>query len=230
MLLRSSLVRGPAAGLILAAAVGLGAAPTAAATLASRPAVIVDWSALDALGPAAARTAFAPVRLRPPPRQVATPVRAPASPPAPPQRGAAIAPAAAPAQPAPEPPRPAAAPPPAATASAATMAAPALSHITVIRFAPGRSDIPQEGREVLDSLATQLAANARLRLQLVAYASGSGDDAIAARRLSLARAVQMRSYLIAKGVPGVRMDVRALGDRNDNGGPADRVDVVLLDR
>src|SRR5579885_452550 len=216
MLLRSSLVRGPAAGLILAAAVGLGAAPTAAATLASRPAVIVDWSALDALGPAAARTAFAPVRLRPPPRQVATPVRAPASPPAPPQRGAAIAPAAA--------------PPPAATASAATMAAPALSHITVIRFAPGRSDIPQEGREVLDSLATQLAANARLRLQLVAYASGSGDDAIAARRLSLARAVQMRSYLIAKGVPGVRMDVRALGDRNDNGGPADRVDVVLLDR
>jgi hypothetical protein len=31
-------------------------------------------------------------------------------------------------------------------------------------------------------------------------------------------------------VQSVRMDVRALGTRNDSGGAADRVDLVLLDR
>jgi outer membrane protein OmpA-like peptidoglycan-associated protein len=191
--------------------------------------VTVDWSALDALS-ATPVQAFAPVALHAPPkRQIAAvaPGRATESP-----RPAAIANPVAPvARPTPEPTRQAPpAPPPAATASAATTAAPAFARLNIVRFAPGRSEIPAEGQDLLNSIAAQLASNAKLRLQLVAYASGSEDDAIAARRLSLARAVQMRSYLIAKGVPSVRMDVRALGSRNDSGGPADRVDVVLLDR
>jgi len=35
--------------------------------------------------------------------------------------------------------------------------------------------------------------------------------------------------LIEKGVHSFRMDVRALGNRNEDNGPADRVDLILLD-
>jgi outer membrane protein OmpA-like peptidoglycan-associated protein len=215
-----------AAALRLAAAFGLGAlAAASAAAQPASPSVIVDWSALDAAGPAP--SSGAPVTLKPPPQRVA--VTPPAS--APPRRAVGVDPIAVPARPAPEPARPApSAPPPNATAAAATSAAPALAHLNVVRFPQGRAEIPPEGQELLDTVASQLAANAKLRLQLVAYASGVADDAVAARRLSLARAVQMRSYLIAKGVSSVRMDVRALGNRNESGGPADRVDVMIVDR
>ncbi len=97
-----------------------------------------------------------------------------------------------------------------------------------MRFAVGSAELPADGRGVLDRIAAALAANAALRLQLVGYAS-PGDDAIAARRIALKRAVEARSYLIGKGVPSVRMDVRALGARNDGTGPPDRVDVVIVD-
>ena len=202
------------------------AAATAVAQPAS-PSVIVDWSALDAAGPASAPSTSAPITLKPPPRVAAT---APAS--APMRRAVGVDPIAVPARPlAPSPqPQPAPAAPPTATASAATTAAPAFAKLNVVRFQQGRAEIPPEGQELLNAVAAQLAANAKLRLQLVAYASGVDEDAVAARRLSLARAVQMRSYLIAKGVPSVRMDVRALGNRNEGGGPADRVDVMILDR
>jgi outer membrane protein OmpA-like peptidoglycan-associated protein len=222
----------PAAGLRFAAAIGLSALAAspalsqAARSQAARPSVIVDWSALDALG--RAKSPAAPITLHPlPARQVAVATPKPESPRPPSIAKPVVTP---PAQPAPPQPPKASAPPPPVTASAATTAAPALAHLTSVRFPQGRSEIPTEGQDQLNTLASQVAANPKLRLQLVAYASGAGDDAVAARRLSLARAVQMRSYLIAKGVPGLRMDVRALGNRNDDGGPADRVDVVILDR
>jgi outer membrane protein OmpA-like peptidoglycan-associated protein len=102
--------------------------------------------------------------------------------------------------------------------------------IRTVPYAKGQSDVPAQGQHLLDSLAAELAANAKLRLQLVAYASGSGEDTVEARRLSLARAIRMRAYLIGKGVPSVRMNVRALGNRTEGGGPADRVDLVLVER
>ena len=101
----------------------------------------------------------------------------------------------------------------------------------MLRFAKGQTDVPADGQDLLDAVAAQLAANGKLRLQLVAYASGgaSGDDPLEARRLALSRAVQLRAYLIEKGVQSVRMDVRALGNRNAGDGPPDRVDLVVAD-
>ena len=51
----------------------------------------------------------------------------------------------------------------------------------------------------------------------------------AARRLSLSRALQVRSYLIDQGVRSTRIDVRALG-ANVPSGPADRVDIKTVQR
>jgi len=48
------------------------------------------------------------------------------------------------------------------------------------------------------------------------------------RRLSFRRALVVRSYLIEQGVSSARMDVRALGNKVEGGGPADRVDLVVV--
>ena len=66
-------------------------------------------------------------------------------------------------------------------------------------------------------------------MRLVAYAEGDDSEASKARRLSLSRALAVRGYLIKQGIRSTRMDVRALGNKVE-GGPGDRVDVVVVAR
>jgi outer membrane protein OmpA-like peptidoglycan-associated protein len=81
----------------------------------------------------------------------------------------------------------------------------------------------------LDRLATSLSGSEAQRLQVVAYAASQGNNSSAARRLSLSRALAVRSYLIDKGIRSTRIDVRAMGaPEGANSGPADRVDLVLV--
>ena len=71
-----------------------------------------------------------------------------------------------------------------------------------------------EAHAVLDAVAARSwPATPRLRLQLVAYAGGDGDDA--SRRGASRSPARWRCapICIDKGVPSVRMDVRALGNR-----------------
>ena len=67
------------------------------------------------------------------------------------------------------------------------------------------------------------------RLQLQAFAGGSGESASGARRTSLSRALAVRSFLIEAGVRSTRVDVRALGTAADSG-PPERVDVLYVVR
>jgi len=94
-----------------------------------------------------------------------------------------------------------------------------------ISFPTDSADIPDKVKPELDALAQKMAADDNMRLQLLAYASGTADEASRARRMSLSRALAVRSYLIKQGVRSTRMDVRALGN-NVQGSPADRVDVI----
>lgn len=146
-----------------------------------------------------------------PPGQVAAMTPPPASPP---QPSATAAPLDAPA-PAPLRPKPAAAEAPAS----------ATPHVD---FAVGTADLSAAARAELDALAKRLNTDQDERLQLIAYATGSQDEANQARRLSLSRALNVRAYLIDHGVRNTRMDVRALGNRPDGNKPADRVEILLL--
>ena len=98
-----------------------------------------------------------------------------------------------------------------------------------IEFAGDSADLPIGTDSNLNALAEKLLANERLRAQVKAYAGSSTGSASAARRLSLSRALAVRSVLIEHGVRSTRIDVRALGDRNE-GGPPERVDVLLVSR
>ncbi len=98
-----------------------------------------------------------------------------------------------------------------------------------ISFDSNSADLDDSSHSDLDDVASQLSSDDSLRVRLVAYADGEDSEASKARRLSLSRALAVRSYLIKQGIRSTRMDVRALGNKVE-GGPADRVDVVVVTR
>lgn len=96
-----------------------------------------------------------------------------------------------------------------------------------IVFGEGATRIPDNKLVDLKALAGKMSKDEEMRLQLLAYAEGTDANASKARRLSLSRALAVRSYLIDQGVRSTRIDVRALGNKAGSG-PAERVDVVML--
>jgi outer membrane protein OmpA-like peptidoglycan-associated protein len=119
---------------------------------------------------------------------------------------------------------PAAAGSPVQMASATTVG----NAASALKFKAGATDIGSSAQPVLDNIANRLLANESLRVQIVSHATGGADDAMEARRVSLARAVAVRAYLIEKGVRSLRIDVRALGNRADTGPAADQVDLLIV--
>ena len=95
-----------------------------------------------------------------------------------------------------------------------------------IGFGAGSSELPTSATGPLDKLIAQLSSDADLRIQLHGYANGASDSPSQARRLSLFRALSVRTYLMKKGVRSTRIDVRALGNSGDNRA-TNRVDVVI---
>ncbi|GIK98816.1 MAG: hypothetical protein BroJett029_30250 [Alphaproteobacteria bacterium] len=106
----------------------------------------------------------------------------------------------------------------------AALPSPAEGQARVV-FEEGSSELTPAGRSALDEMAETLRSDPSLRVQLLAYAQAIDDNTSRARRTSLSRALAVRSYLIEKGVPSTRMDVRALGS-NVEEEPADRVDII----
>ncbi len=93
-------------------------------------------------------------------------------------------------------------------------------------FSGSSSRLTEEGESALRTLVRSVAET-ESRIQLKAFAAGSSDRPSTARRLSLSRALAVRSFLIEQGMRSTKIDVRALGVPADDG-PADRVDVILL--
>ncbi len=93
-----------------------------------------------------------------------------------------------------------------------------------ITFEPGSADLGDEGRAQLERVATAMKSNASMRVQLQAFAGEDDDSPNASRRLSLSRALVVRSFLMEREIVSTRMQVRALGDKVGDG-PADRVDI-----
>lgn len=110
--------------------------------------------------------------------------------------------------------------------SEATGAPPDLLQVA---FEPTEINLPGPSRSELKDFADRLRSDERLRVQLLAYADGAGLSPSKARRMSLSRALSVRSYLIENGIETSRIDVRALGN-NAPSAPLDRVDVKVTQR
>ncbi|WP_337997183.1 OmpA family protein [Oleispirillum naphthae] len=157
----------------------------------------------------------------PPPAPVAMPAPAAPQPPAaPPAAAAAPAPLPPPTVVAAAPPAPAPIPAPPAAKPAATPSAPTIA----LLFDGGDARLNEAHRAMLKDIVTRLSEDPDDSVQLLAYAQA--DNRSKARRLSLSRALAVRSYLLSQDVRNTRIEVRALGDQVPEGKP-DRVDVVL---
>ena len=95
-----------------------------------------------------------------------------------------------------------------------------------IRFPAGSSDPGSAAESLLSSLVERMAGSGDVRLEIKAYAdTGSGTPGDA-RRLSLRRALAIRTFLVERGIESTRIDVKALGDTAPDS-PSDRVDLFL---
>jgi len=184
--------------------------------------------------PKVAAVPKAPVAPPPPPAPPAPPVAAPpVAAPATPPPTAATTPSPPPAI---NPPRPAVkAPPPPPQQSAALTSRPAPTGALKpgqqfrLGFDSGSAAISDDTETQLEGVAKSMKQDGNLRLQLLAYAGGGAQTPSQARRLSLSRALAVRSKLIEKGIRSTRINVRALGNKSE-GGPPDRVDIIITSR
>lgn len=173
--------------------------------------------------PAPAPKALPPLAAKAPPPPVA---KAPPSPSSP----VATAPAPPKARPAPPPARARGAEAPEKQVAALPGIPLPLAGGQILRidFGGASMRLTPDAERKLKSLAATMMENDG-RLQLKAHAGGTGETRRLARRLSLSRALEVRSFLIEQGIRSTRIDVRALG-RPEDDGPSERVDVVLLTR
>ncbi len=105
----------------------------------------------------------------------------------------------------------------------------ALGRAMQIVFKSTASKLPDTSKAGLKTLAAKLKGQPVLRLHIMAYAGGESLSFGKARRLSLARALSVRSYLIESGVRTTRIDARPHGKKTAEE-PLNRVDVIVAER
>lgn len=229
------------------ATIAIVAACAGAAVLPPIPVTAQD--ATDQAAPAATQPQAAPHRASPrrPARQLLTPsaqlpvppvfIPPPEGQPAPPAVAApAPPPAAAPAPPVMAPATPPIAParaasaqeaPPAAAAPPAVRPQAVLPGPLTVAFRPGDGTLPGAARTLLENFARAAPPDdSNARLTVIGYGDDPDGDVSRARRLALARAIEVRHVLVEAGIRSTRIDVRALGRPGDGSSP-DRVDVSV---
>lgn len=115
-------------------------------------------------------------------------------------------------------------PPVSDTAASAATATSAGLRVT---FGAGEADLSPDSAAAIKSMAQKAPGGDGTTFNVVAYAAGTPDDPSTARRLSLSRALAVRSALMAGGVSSSRIYVRALGAATGDETP-DRADLTVM--
>jgi outer membrane protein OmpA-like peptidoglycan-associated protein len=177
----------------------------------------------------ATEVAAAPPPPPPPPPPVAPPPPPPPPPPVAPPPPAAPPPPPPASEAAPDVGRPtelAALPPPPPSAATSSALPSVAKAVTQVVFETSGNALDDAAKASLDAVIEQLKAPGG-RLLLRGFASGTNDTTTGARRLALQRVQAVRTYLIEKGVPANRIDLRAVGMAPD--APiADGVDIAIM--
>lgn len=97
-----------------------------------------------------------------------------------------------------------------------------------VLFIRDSQDLPASAEPALGELAERMTANEDLTLTLHGYSEAIGDSGSKPRRLSLFRALAVRTFLLKEGIDSRRMNVQALGTKDDNADrPPNRVDLTV---
>lgn len=96
-----------------------------------------------------------------------------------------------------------------------------------ILFSPERADLTPATESAIKSYLATILQLPAASFNVVAYAAGPPEDPSTPRRLSLSRALAIRSVMLADGVDSPHIYLRALGAASGEG-PPDRVDISAL--
>lgn len=96
-----------------------------------------------------------------------------------------------------------------------------------VLFATGRTDLTASTEAAIKAYLASVPRTESTSFNVTAYAAGGPEDPSTPRRLSLSRALAIRSVMLADGVASARIYLRALGAAHGDG-PVDRVDVEAL--
>jgi len=196
--------------------------PMAAPKAPAAPAAPAPQAPKQLAQPAPKPAAPAPAKTAPAPPPMPATAKAPPAPPPAPAKAPPPMPKAAEAPPAPA---------PAPTQQAAAPASIDLKPGQALRivFEESATKLPTTAEANLGQLAATIRDSKDYRVQLMAYAGAKDLSTSKARRISLSRALAVRSFLIDKGVRSTQIDVRALGSKTAEK-PTNRVDVNLAQR
>jgi outer membrane protein OmpA-like peptidoglycan-associated protein len=122
---------------------------------------------------------------------------------------------------------PSAPPPPPPISNSANSAASSTSAGLQVTFGAGQSDLSPDSATAIQNLVKSAPTGDGTSYNVVAYAAGTPEDPSTARRLSLSRALAVRSALMAGGISSAHIYVRALGAPEGDKTP-DRADVAVL--
>jgi outer membrane protein OmpA-like peptidoglycan-associated protein len=157
------------------------------------------------------------------------PTPAPAAPAPPPATLPNAAPPAIALAPVPPPPstEPIAPPPPPPISDSSATAATSTGAGLRVTFGAGQSDLSPSSAAAIKQLVASAPPGPNTSFNVAGYAAGTTEDPSTARRLSLSRALAVRSALMADGVSSTRIYLRALGAAAGDE-PPDRVDLAVL--
>jgi len=97
-----------------------------------------------------------------------------------------------------------------------------------LNFLPSQSDIPFDDVSKIKDVVNTIKNDERKRLKIKSYASPIDDRSGSARRISLQRAIAIRSIMVENGIEGVRINVQAMGN-TANSGAKDRADILVIE-
>lgn len=99
--------------------------------------------------------------------------------------------------------------------------------VLTLRFAHGQVFLVDEMNSTLSQrLLTRFKNTPSARIAIYAYAQSDSDGQDNARRLSFARALQVRDFLLAQGLEKRDILLYPLGNHSD-GGAVERVDILI---
>ncbi len=96
-----------------------------------------------------------------------------------------------------------------------------------LEFLPAQTEILHDDRAKIMKLVNEIKQDSRKRLKIKSYASQVDDRPGSARRVSLQRAIAIRSVMVESGIEGVRINVQAMGDAVESG-EQDRADIQVI--
>src|SRR5262249_18284913 len=118
-------------------------------------------------------------------------------------------------------------PPPPPVSETANSSATSTAKGLRVTFGTGQADLSPASAEAIKAIVHSIPSGDNTNFNVEAYAAGTPEDPSTARRLSLARALAVRSALMANGVGSSHIYVRARGAAAGDETP-DRVDLAVV--